>query len=249
MLVRRGLKPEITAVDLPFPAQFDEELEEQFTEWLGHYAFRLFLRGAILKPDGFLPAKATRYVELGLAMEYVGVLVDLGLAEKVRRRYRLKWPSKSFGGTLEWYVGRELARRLGFDVATRVKLHVPGVGGDLDVVAAAEGKLIYLELKSSPPRNISASEIAAFCDRVDLVRPDLALFVVDTALRLSDKILPMFVDEFVRRGVEISERKRIAAQLWALSPRMYLVNGSRDLMLNIGKAIATGFCALSPEII
>jgi hypothetical protein len=37
--------------------------------------------------------------------------------------------------------------------------------------------------------------------------------------------------------------------LWALTPRIYLVNGSRDLMMNIGKAIAAGFRALAPEVL
>jgi hypothetical protein len=249
MLARRGLHPEKTAGSLPLPEHFDEALADKFSQWLDHYAFRLFLRGAILKPKGFLPGEATHYVETGLIQTYLQALLDLGLAEKARRRYRLRWPAKSFGDTLEWYVGRELARRHGFDVACRVKLHVPGAGGDLDVVAAAEGKLLYLELKSSPPRNISASEITAFCDRVWFVRPDLAFFVVDTALRLSDKILPMFLEEFARRGWSTSGNRRIAGELWALTSRLYLVNGNRDLMMNIGKAIAAGFRAIAPEVI
>jgi hypothetical protein len=249
MLARRGLRPEKTAGDVPFPPQLDEVLSDRISEWLGHYAFRLFLRGAILKPEGFVPGETTRYLRSDQSKEYAEVLVDLGLAEKgLRGRYRLKWPARSFGGTLEWYVGRELARRFGFDVATRVKLHAPGVGGDLDVVAAAEGKLVYAELKSSPPRNLAAGEIASFCDRLNLVRPDLSLFVMDTALRLSDKVLPMFLEEFARRGYEYSGKKRIGAQLWALTPRVYLVNGSRDLMLNIGKTIAAGFRAISPGL-
>jgi len=247
MLIRRGFRPEGTAADVPFPADLDEGRAVELSKWLGHYAFRLFLRGAIQRPDGFLPAETTRYLKLQQSVEYSEVLVELGLAEKIGRQYTLKWPARNFGGTLEWYVGRELAFRFGFDVARGVKLHTAGVGGDLDVVAAAEGKLVYLELKSSPPRNLDQKEISAFCDRLNLLRPDLSLFVVDTALRLSDKILPMFLEEFVRRGFEISGKKRVAAQLWAVTPRIYLVNGSRDLMLNIGKAIAAGLRALSPD--
>lgn len=247
MLVRRGFRPEHTGLDEPFSPLLDEARAERLVEWLGHYAFRLFFRGAIQRPEGFLPVETTRYLELHQAVEYADALVDLGLAEKTDGQYRLKWAASSFGGTLEWYVGRELARRYGFDVVTGVKLHVPGLGGDLDIVAAAEGKFVYLELKSSPPRNLAQKEIAAFCDRLELLRPDLSLFVIDTALRLSDKILPMFMEEFARRGSKISRRKRIAAQLWALTPRIYLVNGSRDLMMNIGKAIAAGFRALSPD--
>ena len=248
MLVRRGLHPEKTAIDVPFPAGVDSVLEDRLSTWLGHYAFRLFLRGAIQKSSGFRPEETTRYLTRSQAGAYADALVELGLAEKAPlRRYRLKWAARNFGGTLEWYVARELARRYGFDVATGVKLHVAGVGGDLDVVAAAEGKLVYIELKSSPPRNLTSSEMAGFYDRLNLLRPDLSLFVVDTALRLSDKVLPMLVDEFRRRGFGSAKPKRIAAQLWALTPHIYAVNGRRDLMANIGKAIASGFLALSPH--
>ncbi len=247
MLARRGLRPEKTTGEVPFVQPLDELLSDRLARWLGHYAFRLFLRGAILKPEGFLPSETTRYLTKAQSQNYAEALVDLGLAERISNgRYRLKWAARSFGGTLEWYVGRELERRFGFNVATGVKLHVPGAGGDLDVVAAAEGKLVYMELKSSPPRNLAASELAAFCDRLRLLHPDVSLFVVDTALRLSDKILPMLTKELTLRGYDALMPKRIGAQLWALTPHIYAVNGSRDLMANIGKAIAAGFFALSP---
>jgi hypothetical protein len=248
MLVRRGLRPQRSEGDLPFPPGLDEQTADRIAGWLGHYAFRLFLRGAIQKSGGFLPAATTRYLTKAQSLNYADVLVALGLAEKFSRsRYKMKWAARSFGGTLEWYVGRELERRFGFNVATGIKLHVRGGGGDLDVIAAAEGKLVYVELKSSPPKNLSEREMAAFCDRLHLLRPDLSLFVVDTALRLSDKVLPMLVREFKRRGYDASRPKAIAAQLWALTPHVYIVNGSRDLMANIGKAIAAGFHALSPR--
>jgi hypothetical protein len=247
MLARRGLRPQKTVRDVPFPLPPDDQLADRLSEWLGHYAFRLFLRGAIQKPTGFLPADTTRYLTRAQSMGYAEVLVGLGLADRLPHgRYKMKWTARSFGGTLEWYVGRELERRYGFDVATGVKLHVRGVGGDLDVVAAAEGKLVYVELKSSPPKNLAAGEMTAFCDRLALLRPDVSLFVVDTALRLSDKVLPMLIAEFRRRGCGDSRPKRIAAQLWAVTPHVYAVNGSRDLMANIGKAIAAGLLALSP---
>jgi hypothetical protein len=249
MLVRRGLRPETPATDLHFPCETDENVADRLAVWLGHYAFRLFLRGAIRKADGFLPSQTTRYLTQNQSREYAETLVGLGLAVKgPQGRYRLKWAPASFGGTLEWYVGRELRRRYGFDVATGIKLHVHGTGGDLDVVAAAEGKLIYLELKSSPPRNLSPGEAAAFCDRILLLRPDLSIFVVDTALRLSDKVLPLLLDAFRLHGHGDIKPGRIAAQLWALTPHIYVVNGSRDLMANIGKVIAAGLRALSPSL-
>jgi len=249
MLARRGFHPASTRPDLPFPPDLNAEKAEQLSALLAHYAFRLFLRGAILKPPGFAPAETTRYLKAQQARKYAEMLVHLGLVRKLARgRYRCRWPARSFGGTLEWYVARELRRRYAWDVVTGVKLHVSGAGGDFDVVAAAEGKLIYLELKSSPPKNLVPAEVGAFFDRLRVLRPDSALFVVDTALRLSDKILPMLLEELERRqGRAPDPPRQIGSQLWALTPNLYTVNGRRDLMANIGRAIAHGLLARAPE--
>ena len=250
MLARRGFRPSKARLDVPFPESLEEATAEPLLELLGHYAFRLFLRGAIQKAEGFSPEETTQYLEPTRAKACAESLVGLGLAERLPRGcYRLIWHAKSFGGTLEWYVARELGRRFGFEVASGVRLHARGVGGDLDVVATAEGKLAYLELKSSPPKNLSDREVAAFFDRVYLLRPDLTLFVVDTALRLSDKVLPMLVAELERRrGESRLPPRRLERELWALAPHLYAVNGRPDLMTNIGRAIAEGWRALSPPL-
>jgi hypothetical protein len=250
MLARRGLRPSKSRPDLPFPEDLEEEKAARLVEMLDHYAFRLFLRGAIQRSRGFAPEEATQYVKRAQSCKYAESLVRMGLAERISRgRYRLLWVAKNFGGTLEWYVARELGRRLGFDVAAGVRFHARGVGGDLDVVAAAEGKLAYLELKSSPPKNLERHEVAAFFDRVYLLRPDVTLFVVDTALRLSDKVLPMLATELERRGggTAVTPR-RLERELWALTPHLYAVNGKLDLVANIGRALAEGLSALSPPI-
>jgi len=250
MLVRRALRPKVTAPDVPFPTELAHETAESLAQRLAHYAFRLFLRGAILKSGGFAPSEATRYLAPEQAKMHAEFLVDLGLAERTQPgRYRMIWPAKSFGGTLEWYIARELEARFGFDVLTGVNLQVRGGGGDVDVVAAAEGKLVCLELKSSPPKNLSASEVAAFFHRLRFLRPDLGLFVVDTALRLSDKVVPMLRDELGRvRSRRVPIPTKIADELWALTPYLYIVNGRRDLMANIARAIAEGLRALAPRL-
>ena len=248
MLARRGLRPSKSRLDLPFPVDLAEEQASGLSALLGHYAFRLFLRGAIQKGQGFSPEETTQYLKRSQSREYAESLVRLGLAERTSRaHYRLLWAAKSFGGTLEWYVARELSERLGFDVAAGVRCHARGVGGDFDVVAAAEGKLAYLELKSSPPKNLSVHEVVAFMDRMYMLRPDVTVFVVDTALRLSDKVLPMLVTELEHRqgGTPVIPR-RIERELWALTPHLYAVNGKVDLMANIGRALAEGLLALSP---
>jgi hypothetical protein len=250
MLVRRNLQPRATRLDLPFPASFDEEAAERLAEKLRHYAFRLFFRGVLQAPGEFVPDEVTDYVSASQGRAMAEGMVGLGLAVQASRgRYRLLHRVSSFGPTLEWYVARELARRYGFDVAVGVKFHASGVGGDLDVVAAAEGRLVYLELKSSPPKHLSEGEVAAFFDRVRLLRPDVTLFAVDTALRLSDKIVPMLVDELSRRrGDAAFVPRRVERELWALTPHLYAVNSKPDLVANIGRAVAEGLFALAPPL-
>jgi hypothetical protein len=135
----------LARLDLPFPPDISAETAEALAEQLGHYAFRLFVRGVIHHGDGFAPEETTTYVSAARARTFTETLVALGLvAASGRDRYRLVWRASSFGGTLEWYVAHELRRRLGFDVATGVKFHARGIGGDLDLIASAEGKLIYV---------------------------------------------------------------------------------------------------------
>jgi len=247
MLARRGLRTRPTRPDLPFPADLPEERAARLAAHLGHYAFRLFLRGAILRRGSFRPGEATRYLSAAKARPLAEALVDLGIAERrAGGRYRLLWPARSFGGTLEWWVARELRRRLALDVAVGLRSGAPGVGGDLDVVAAAEGRLFYLELKSSPPKHIQRAEVAAFLRRVRAIRPDVAIFAVDTALRLSDKVLPLLLSGISGAGAAHARPRRIVRETWALTPHVFAANAKQDLVENLCRAVAEGLRALAP---
>jgi hypothetical protein len=251
MLVRRGFHASRTKPDLPWaPGALSEEALARVWDALRHYAVRLFLRGAIQRREGFAPEEATRFLGARHAQALASELVQLGLAvEDPAGRFRLVHPPDSFGGTLEWFVGRALAHTLGFHTAVGVKFHAPGVGGDLDVVAAAEGKLVYLELKSSPPKHLNPAEVGAFVERVRALRPHVSLFVVDTALRLGDRVLPL-LQEALAAGREPSlgplTPRRVERELWALTPHLYVVNAKPDLVANLARAIAEGLFALAP---
>lgn len=244
MLVRRGFEPRLAHLDLPFPPNLSGPVAERLATKLRHYAFRLFLRGAILQPGAFTPSEATRYVTPAVASELAEWLVVEGLARRTASgRYRLVYPAHNFGGTLEWWMAHELTQRLGLDAVSGVKSGARGSGGDLDVVAAAEGKLVYLELKSSPPKHLTEEEVAAFLTRVRTLRPDLALFVMDTALRISDKVLPMFA---AKLGSRAPPPRRLLRETWALTPHLFAVNAREDLIENVCYAIADGLLALGP---
>src|SRR5512142_338576 len=81
MLIRRGLHPRPIAPDLPFPLDLPEEQAERIAARLSHYAFRLFLRGAILSRGAFRPAEATRYVGAAEAGRMAAEAVRLGVLE------------------------------------------------------------------------------------------------------------------------------------------------------------------------
>jgi hypothetical protein len=247
MLIRRGFTPSLAALDLPFDPLLEGPAAARLADALDHYAFRLFLRGAIQHRDGFRPEEATRFLSAERAQERAAQATALDLL--VRReggRYALARPAQSFGGILEWYVARRLGERFALDAVAGVKFHAKGVGGDLDVVAAGEGRLISLELKSSPPKHIAPDEVGAFLDRLRALRPHVAIFAVDTALRLADRVVPLFEAVAAARGVTLAPR-RVERELWALSPHLYLANAKPDLIANIGRALGEGLRALSPD--
>src|SRR4030095_2041620 len=72
------------------------------------------------------------------------------------------------------------------------------------------------------PSAINASSRG--CREFAIDRPDLALFVVDTALRLSDKVVPMLTEELARRSETVPALCRVERELWALGRHLYVVN-------------------------
>jgi len=122
----------------------------------------------------------------------------------------------------------------------RYRLREPH-GGDYDVVACAEGEVLYVETKSAPPRQIVESEVRAFLDRVDTLRPDCALFLADTTLRMRDKLVGLFAAEVTRRRLAWDEPARIERELWRVGPEIYLLNSDPDLVRNMGVCLAVHF--------
>jgi hypothetical protein len=59
---------------------------------------------------------------------------------------------------------------------------------------------------------------------VHLIAPHLALFVVDTVIRLADKVVPMLANELVRRSAAPPTPRRVERGFWAIGQRLYIVN-------------------------
>jgi hypothetical protein len=113
-------------------------------------------------------------------------------------------------------------------------------GGDYDVVACAEGELIYVEAKSAPPRQVTEEQVSAFLDRVDTLRPDLAIFLCDTTLRMRDKLVPLFAVAGHRHGLD-GRAVRLEREIWRVGPEVYLTNADPNLARAFGVCLAAHF--------
>lgn len=243
-LRRRGLvwTGERDPTPLLVPARTADR--ERHYALLGHYSYRLFLRDVLRQRADLRSTALTRYVTGAVATRYLRFLATARLLVATPPgRYRLRDERiVSFGGTLEWYVAELLTREYGCAAAHGLRIYGAPHGGDYDVVACAEGEVLYVETKSAPPRQIVQAEVGAFLDRVDTLRPDVALFLADTTLRMHDKLVVLFAGEVDRRGLGW-EAERLERETWRVGPEVYLVNADPDLGRNVGRCLAAHFRA------
>src|SRR5439155_13910925 len=145
---------------------------------------------------GFSVEELLRYVSAETAARYLELLAGWRIVEFAdQRRWRLRAPeARSFGETLEWYVAQLFSRAFGCMAVWGVRAILSDNGGDFDVLALVEGRLVCVEVKSSPPKHINAETIVNFLRRVEDLGPALSIFLEDTHLRLEDKIVPLFAE-------------------------------------------------------
>ena len=214
-----------------------------FYDLMRHYSFRLFLRDVIRHRDDLRVEYLGRYCSADVARRYLDWLRAHRMVRQVGRFSRLVLDTPSFGPTLEWFVAAVLERELGMATAWNVRLDGTATGGDYDVIAFAEATLVYVETKSSPPRNIEAAQVRAFCDRLDVLRPDVAVFLNDTQLRMGDKIAVLFADEMRRRAGPATAAAvvRLDGETFAVGRRLLITNSEPDLVGNLIACVARHF--------
>ncbi len=242
-LRRRGLRWKKVLHDgCVMPAK--PEGVEEFYRLLQHYSFRLFLRDVIKHADRFGVPDLVRYCAADTARRYLESLRTHGLVRRLGSDFRLTTKVRSFGPTLEWFVAEVLRREYGIPAAWNVRLDAAPGGGDYDVIGFQDGLCVYVETKSSPPRNIDAAQVRAFFERLHTLRPDVALFLNDTQLRMGDKIALLFVEELRRRAGRGAARhrvQRLGGELFVAAEALFIVNSDPDLTGNIGVCLAHYF--------
>jgi hypothetical protein len=215
LLRRRGFKiyKKEPSEDLLIPV---DSFIGGFYEMMKKYSFRLFLRDVIKHQRFFRIENVTRYATAEVTKEYAEYLQEIGLIEKVSDGLKLvPWPIKSFGETLEWFVSEIFKREFATEAVWGIRFKRPKVGGDYDLIAKVDGAILYMEIKSSPPKQIYQNEIAAFLDRVSDLSPEISIFFVDTELRMKDKIVVMFEEE-LKRGILILKDRQNGKELFQI---------------------------------
>ncbi len=230
---------------------------DEYYRFLNRYSFRLFLRDVIKHQHGFSLEEVTRYSTREVTEDYTRLLLRMGLVEKAGRAepYRLKdGPVKSFGPTLEWFLSEIFKREFEAETIWGIKFKRTAVGGDYDLLAKINGSLIYMEVKSSPPKQIYANEISAYFDRIIDLRPEIAVFFMDTELRMKDKIVPMFEDEIRKRASGVLSSylggwwsgepppvRRIEKELFQTGDKIFIINAKDSIVNNIEKVLSRYF--------
>jgi hypothetical protein len=216
----------------------DKRFLGTFYRMLGKYSFRLFLRDVIKHQELFSVDQVARYATSAVTAEYTEYLKEVGLIERVKEGFRLvPGPIKSFGETLEWFVAEIFKREFASEAIWGLRFKRPRVGGDYDLIAKVDGSIAYMEIKSSPPKQIYQNEISAFFDRVLDLSPEISIFFVDTELRMKDKIVPMFVEEYRKRVSEPPEIVRMEKELFQTQNKVFIINAKDSIAANIEKVL------------
>ncbi len=241
LLKRRGFKiyKREPADDLLLP---EKKFLGSFYEMLHKYSFRLFLRDVIRHQKFFRIEQVARYATSAVTSEYAAYLKEICLIEPLSDGFRLvRGPIKSFGETLEWFVAEIFKKEFAAEAIWGIRFKRPGVGGDYDLIAKVDGSILYMEIKSSPPKQIYQNEISAFFDRVSDLSPEISIFFVDTELRMKDKIVPMIDEEHRKRAAEPPEIVRMEKELFQAQNKSFIINAKDSITANIEKALIWHF--------
>lgn len=224
-----------------FPSGLSSQDQTRFYELMKRYSFRLVVRDMIKHPEGFAIRDLTRYCSSKVVRRYCESLVEMGvIAQKGGASYEtVVHPLYSFGPTLEWFIAEVFKREFASPALYGVSLKKTRSGGDYDVIASWNQKLIYVEVKSSPPKGIEQAEVSTFFSRLEDLLPEVAILFNDTQLRMKDKLVVMFEEELAQRyGHKDSKAhypvERLVEELFHIQHRIYILNSRKDVVENFG---------------
>ncbi len=237
-LRRRGLLVE-AAGSVEARLKLAPRYRDDWYSLLLKYSFRLFLRDLIKNRERARLVDLTRYCNDKTARRYLAFLEKAGIVTRARPGWKLSdLRINSFGPTLEWLVAEILRREFGAVALASVRLCRPSVGGDYDAIAFADGRCLYVEAKSAPPRQLDSIQIKAFVKRVQELAPDMAILLNDTHLRMADKVVPLLERELLNAGVKKRGGRplrltRLEGETFHLEAHIFITNSHPDIRANL----------------
>ncbi len=213
-----------------------------FYEMLKKYSFRLFLREVIKHQKFFQLEDVTRYATAAVTNDYLQYMIHTGLVGDTSGGFKLlRGPIKSFGETLEWFIAEIFKVEFAAEATWGIRFKRPRVGGDYDLLAKVDGAILYMEIKSSPPKQIYQQEISAFFDRVSDLSPEISIFFVDTELRMKDKIVLMVEEDLNKRHSQPPKIARMEKELFQIRDKIFIINAKDSITANIEKVLSWYF--------
>lgn len=223
--------------DLLLPLDTGPGTLDSYVQLLDHYALRLLLREVIKAGTAEGWRRGKRSVERFCSPEVLDGYLEKLAGMKVLSLKNPDLPRcyrdiRSFGETYEWYVSRVLERDFGCQAVWGARFDDQGSGGDHDVIASLSGKLLYIEVKTSPPKHIEETEITAFARRLADISPDIAILHNDTHLRMKDKLVPLLEEAVSNLASRPVSFERLEREVFHLEGSLYVVNSKPDLRRN-----------------
>ena len=221
-----------------FPPRLPLSYRNQFYERMKKYSFRLVLRDMIKHQDRFHIQDLTHYCSPRVAQRYCNLLREMGaIVKEGAGRYRTRVsPLYSFGPTLEWFIAEMFRREFASPALYGVHVKKTPSGGDYDVISSWNRRLVYVEVKSSPPKGVELGEVKTFLSRIDDLLPEVAILFNDTQLRMKDKLVVMFEEELDRKYGGESKNlypvERLMEELFHIRHRIFIVNSKKDVVEN-----------------
>ncbi|RMG60778.1 MAG: hypothetical protein D6713_01920 [Deltaproteobacteria bacterium] len=211
-----------------------KEGKVRFLALFSSYTFRIFLRDVISMRRGIRPERFGLFIEKEVVERYLDEAVALGLLEK-KGDETFDFPHDEItdiGDTFEFHLCQTL-RKMGYPATWGVKFDAVSSGGDFDLVGLAGTSLFYIEAKTSPPKHIEKNEIVSFLERTKALKPDLAIFLNDTHLRMKDKLVPLMEESLEEASGEPHRMERVEREIFTLRGRLFVTNTKRDAGVNL----------------
>lgn len=204
-----------------------KEKQEFFYASLKSYYFRRVLRDVLfIKEIGKREKELIEQKWGKVTEDYIDKIKALGILKKEKDTLVAQIPLGYMGTILEWFICKYLEEELGLEVMLDVKIKNLESGGDIDILSRIGTNLIAIECKESPPNNVPVSELKSIVDRVNFIKPDIFILLIDTTLSIKKNILDNLA------WITKTKPKRLKEGVYTFGTEKFIITAKRGLLQN-----------------